>query len=97
MDIARITKPDPGTLERLETELLRLVAERGPDKTTCPSEPARSIGGSAGEQWGALMPAVRRIAVSLAKQGRVVIMRKGKPADPDDFRGVYRLASARQD
>jgi hypothetical protein len=27
----------------------------------------------------------------LARAGRLVITRHGKPADPDDFRGVYRL------
>jgi hypothetical protein len=32
--------------------------------------------------------------VGLMKQGRVVILRKGRPVDPDDFRGVYRLALA---
>jgi hypothetical protein len=38
------------------------------------------------------MPDVRRAAVRLMKQGRLVILRKGRPVDPDDFRGVYRLA-----
>jgi hypothetical protein len=28
------------------------------------------------------------------KQGRLVILRKGRPVDPEDFRGVYRLALA---
>jgi hypothetical protein len=25
------------------------------------------------------------------KEGRVAITRKGRPVDPDDFRGVYRI------
>jgi hypothetical protein len=25
------------------------------------------------------------------KEGRLVILRKGRPVDPDEFRGVYRL------
>jgi hypothetical protein len=36
-------------------------------------------------------------AIGLARQGRLVIYRKGKPADPDDFRGVYRLGLPRID
>ena len=28
----------------------------------------------------------------LMQQGRVVLLRKGRPVDPDDFRGVYRIA-----
>ena len=97
MLIAVNAKPDSAALPRLESEILRLTAERGPEKSICPSEPARLIAGSAGDQWGALMPAVRRIAVRLAKEGRLVIMRKGKIADPDDFRGVYRLSAPRQE
>lgn len=37
------------------------------------------------------MQPVRRAAVKLMKDGRLVITRKGRPVDPDDFRGVYRL------
>jgi hypothetical protein len=34
---------------------------------------------------------VRAAAVGLARQNRIVITRHGKPADPDAFKGVYRL------
>ena len=37
------------------------------------------------------MQPIRRTAVRLMKEGKVVITRKGRPVDPDDFRGVYRL------
>ena len=38
------------------------------------------------------MQPIRRMAVRLTKEGHIAIMRKGKPvADPDDFRGIYRL------
>jgi hypothetical protein len=47
--------------------------------------------------WHALLLPIRRAAVSLAQAGRLVIYRKGKPADPNDFRGVYRLGLPRQD
>ena len=49
-----------------------------------------------GDWHGLLMP-IRRTAVALAQAGRLVIYRKGKPADPNDFRGVYRLGLPRQD
>ena len=49
-----------------------------------------------GDWHGLLMP-IRRAAVDLAVAGRLVIYRKGKPADPKDFRGVYRLGLPRQD
>jgi hypothetical protein len=47
--------------------------------------------------WHGLLLPIRRTAVALAQAGRLVIYRKGKPADPNDFRGVYRLGLPRQD
>lgn len=88
---------DPDTLDRIEAELLRVAAERAPDKTACPSEVARLVGGGHPDQWGPLMQPVRRIAVRLANEGRLVITRKGKPVDPNDFRGVYRVGLPRGD
>jgi hypothetical protein len=38
------------------------------------------------------MPPIRRTAVRLARAGRLVILRKGRPVDLDDFRGIYRLS-----
>jgi hypothetical protein len=81
----------------IETTLLRLIAERGPGKTLDPAEVARTLGGPHPDGWGPLMQPIRRAAVALAEEGRVVILRKGKPVDPRDFKGVYRLAAPRQD
>lgn len=79
----------------IEETMLRLVTERGPGKTCCPSEVARALGGSHPDNWGPLMQPVRRVAVRLTKAGQLQILRKGKPvADPDDFRGIYRLGPA---
>ncbi|TNC13323.1 DUF3253 domain-containing protein [Methylobacterium terricola] len=80
----------------LELTLMRLVAERGAEKTVCPSEVARALGGPHPDGWGPLMQPVRRQAVRLMKEGRIAILRKGKPVeDPDDFRGIYRLSLPR--
>ncbi len=79
-------------LDEIETTLLGLVTARGRGKTLCPSEVARAIGGAHPDGWGPLMQPIRRVAVRLMREGRVVILRKGRPVDPDDFRGVYRLA-----
>ena len=77
--------------------MLRLVAERGADKTVCPSEVARALGGPGGEDWRRLMPPVRRVAVRLAGEGKVAILRKGVPvADPETMKGVYRLGLPRR-
>ncbi|MBK3396788.1 MULTISPECIES: DUF3253 domain-containing protein [Methylobacterium] len=80
----------------IELTLVRLVTERGADKTVCPSEVARALGGPHPDGWGPLMQPVRRQAVRLMKAGRIAILRKGKVVDdPDDFRGIYRLSLPR--
>ncbi|MGL4322649.1 MAG: DUF3253 domain-containing protein [Beijerinckiaceae bacterium] len=81
----------------IEKTLLRMIAERGADKTICPSETARALGGDHPDQWGPLMQPVRRVAVRLAREGRVTILRKGRMVDPDDFKGVYRIGLPRED
>jgi hypothetical protein len=83
------------TDDAIETTILALVTARGLDKTICPSEAARALGGSHPDGWGPLMKPVRAAAVRLAHQGKVSILRKGRPVDPDDFRGVYRLSTPR--
>ena len=72
----------------VEDAILTLAAERGAQKSLCPSEAARRL---APEDWRSRMKEVRAAAIELAKQGRIHILRKGKPVDPDHFKGVYRL------
>jgi Protein of unknown function (DUF3253) len=83
--------------EAIAATMIALVNDRGTTKTVCPSEVARVLGGDHPDAWGPLMIPVRRVAVSLAQEGRVVIYRKGKPVAPDDFKGVYRIGLPRQD
>ena len=84
--------PERATIEDIEAAMLALLAERGPDRTIGPSDVAQAIGGNQPEGWGPLMQPVRRAAVQLMKEGRVVILRKGRPVDPDSFKGTYRIA-----
>jgi hypothetical protein len=79
-----MTRP---TGDDIEAAILALLA-RGP-KSVMPEEVARVLGGA---DWHGLLKPVRAAAQRLARQGRVAILRKGKPVDPDDFKGVYRLA-----
>lgn len=92
-----MTETLPPDTTTLEETILRMAGERGHDKTICPSDAARSIGGDRPEGWAPLMQPIRRVAVRLAKEGRLVIYRKGKQVDPDDFKGIYRLGLPRID
>jgi hypothetical protein len=75
--------------DRIEAAILSLLENRGAGKSICPSEAARE---AFGDGWNGHMRHVRSAAVHLARQGQIVITRKGKPVDPEDFKGVYRLA-----
>jgi hypothetical protein len=78
----------------LEDAILRLVDDRGPEGSVCPSEASRAAAAGTDLAWHTLLLPIRRAAVRLALAGHVVILRKGKPADPQTFRGVYRIAAA---
>ena len=92
---AEAPKPSRATIE--ET-ILRLCAEIGPGKSMDPTAAAKAFAAARGEDdlgWRNWLAHVRPAAVGLARQGRLVIYRKGKPADPDDFRGVWRMGLPR--
>jgi Protein of unknown function (DUF3253) len=78
-------------------EITRQTAGLAPGKSICPSDVARVLAGSHPDAWSKAMPHIRRVAVEMAKAGKLLILRKGKVVDPADFRGVYRLGAPRQD
>jgi hypothetical protein len=75
-------------IEAITDALLRIAAERGPEKSLCPTDVARAV---SAENWRPLLGAVRKVAADLARQGKIEILRKGKPINPDEMRGVIRL------
>ena len=88
------------TRKPLEEVILRLCAECPPEKSIDPTAAAKAFAEARGEDdlaWRHWLAHVRSAAVGLARKGRLVIYRKGKPADPDDFRGVYRLGLPRSE
>lgn len=80
--------------DRVDAAILDLCASRGRARSICPSEAARALAPE-GEDWRPLMARVRRRAVALAQDGRIEILRKGRPvADLAQLRGVIRLRIA---
>ena len=73
----------------VEAALLALVEQVGAGKSVSPEQVARAVDP---EGWRRRLGQVRATAVGLARQGRVAILRHGKPADPQSFKGVYRIA-----
>ena len=81
----------PLPTDPVELLILRLTAQRGADKSICPSEVARALR----PDWQRLMPAIRQAAARLAAAGQIEILRHGKPVDPAGFKGVIRLRAVR--
>lgn len=76
--------------------MIDLCRKAGPTKTIDPGDVARAYAektNATSVAWQNYLQGVRDTAVALARDGKIVIYRKGAPADPDAFRGVYRLGA----
>ncbi len=87
-------KDDP-----LALAILALLAECPPGKSVTPEEAARAFAagrakaGDPPDLWRRYLRAAREQAMHLAREGRIVVLRKGKPADPSHrIKGLIRLA-----
>lgn len=72
----------------IEAAIFEKLSALGLGKSIEPAEVAKAL---QPEQWQRMLPKVRTTALGLMRQGRLTITKKGKPVDPDDFRGVTRL------
>ncbi len=85
----RVDKPEIATPEAaLEAAILDLLAQRGRDKTICPSEAARLVGGTG---WRDLMEPARAAARRLVAQGRIDVTQRGRVVDASTATGPIRL------
>ncbi|MGF1523633.1 MAG: DUF3253 domain-containing protein [Leptolyngbyaceae cyanobacterium] len=67
--------------------LLKLVHDRGPTKTICPSEVARAL---SCDDWRALMEQVRAVGIELHDAGKIAVTQKGHAVDPRAVKGPIR-------
>jgi hypothetical protein len=79
----------PKRSETAEARIAELVEARGPGRTICPSEVARSLAGEG--DFRPLMPLVREAAATLAQRGELVATQQGRPVDVRSVRGPIRL------
>ncbi|MFL5298629.1 MAG: DUF3253 domain-containing protein [Phenylobacterium sp.] len=75
-------------MDPIEATIFELLGRIAPGKSVSPEDVARTVDP---EGWRRQLSRVRGSAVGLARQGRLTITRHGKPADPDDFKGVWRI------
>ena len=74
--------------DAIAAQILRQTIECGPNGSVAPNDIARAL---EPEDWRRLLGRVRQCAMRLARAGRIQILRKGKPVEPEGVRGVIRL------
>jgi hypothetical protein len=90
-DACRGHKPGESGVE-LERAILELLAERGRDKTICPSEAAKVVGGlESRRDWEGLMEPARAAARRLVAAGKIVVTQHGHVVDAATAKGAIRL------
>ena len=82
-----------GWSARLRAVVLALAGHRAPDRTICPSDAARAVGGDA---WRSAMDPVREVVRELARAGEVEVTQRGMVLDPNvGWRGPVRIRALR--
>jgi hypothetical protein len=72
----------------VEAAIFDLLGRLPPGKSISPEDVAKAVDPNG---WRRELGKVRAVAVGLARSDRLVILRHNKPADPDDFKGVWRM------
>lgn len=90
-------------LDPVAETILTLVAGTEKGKSISPEDAARAFAetrrkkGDPPDLWRRYLPAVRQQALHLARSGRIAMLRRGEPVDPDKpVKGVVRLSHARK-
>lgn len=80
---------EAGRRTRLAAVVRTLLRHRDADKTICPSDAARVVGG---EDWRVLMPLSRSVAAELAAEEIIEVRQRGEVVDLTTAKGPVRLA-----
>lgn len=72
----------------ISATILSTAIQRGPQKSTCPSEIARML---FPDDWRKHMKNIVDVAIDLHHQGKVSITQKGKPIDVNHIKGPIRI------
>lgn len=72
----------------IEETLFDLLSQVREDESISPNQVAKAIDAA---NWQRELPKIRAVIIGLARQGRIEVLRKGKPVEPEGFKGVYRV------
>ncbi len=80
--------------QQVEETLLELLSQVRNSESISPNQVAKALNA---ENWQRELPKVRAVIVGLARQGRIEVLRKGKPVSPEDLKGIYRVRLAAEE
>ena len=72
----------------VEETLFDLLSQARKGDSISPNEVAKAIDAI---NWRRELPKVRAVIIGLARQEKLEVLRKGKPIEPEGFKGVYRV------
>ncbi len=81
-------KPRRVSDDEVRETILQLCREAGLEGAVRPESVAQAI---LPNHWQTLLKRIRLMSKQLAVAGRIAILRKGEPTDPNDFKGIIRL------
>ena len=90
------TAKQTAALDPVAEKILEMLATAPPDKSLSPEDVARAVAESRRrpsdppDLWRRYLPAVKQQALYLARAGKLIVMRKGKPVDAQTAKGVIR-------
>ena len=90
------TIKDAVTLDPIAEKIIELTAAAGPDSSVSPTQVAKAVAESRRKKtdppdaWRRYLPAVKQQALYLARAGKLVVLRKGRPVDAQSAKGVIR-------
>ena len=87
-----MSKPKMTSPETIQAKIMQVLQETPAGKSICPTQVAKILNPK-DENWGRQTKNVRREAIKMAIEGKVTVLRKGKPTDPtEEIKGVIRLS-----
>ncbi len=90
------TTKNTAALDPIAEKILELLAGAAPHKSISPEDVARAVAegrrrpNDPPDLWRRYLPAVKQQALYLARAGKLIVMRKGKPVDAQSAKGVIR-------
>jgi len=78
----------------VEETLFDLLSQVRTGDSISPNQVAKAIDAV---NWRRELPKVRAVIIGLARQGRLDVVRKGKPIEPEGFKGIYRVRLAQNE